>query len=183
MQVYNIKKEALVNNWLNNISIRKSLIAVISISLITLSIVTIALNSNIFTTVFEKNIEQDLLPNQLAKVEARIRAQLSTPLELAKSIKQNKYLIDWAMAGEPESGQQHVIYPSHLKMQDSASRERVSAKALIEENGCSIVEINNAGDDPLSACPKGVKLENQLRVAALDKGITIVFVLRLDLIS
>jgi hypothetical protein len=68
-------------------------------------------------------------------------------------------------------------------MQDSASRERVSTKALIEENGSSIVEINNAGDDPLSPCPKGDKLENQLRVAALDKGITIVFVLRLDLIS
>ena len=76
-----------------------------------------------------------------------------------------------------------ILYPSHLKMQDSASRERVSTKALIEENGCSIVEINNAGDDPLSPCPKGAKLENQLRVAALDKGITIVFVLRLDLIS
>jgi hypothetical protein len=68
-------------------------------------------------------------------------------------------------------------------MQDSASRERVSTKALSEENGCSIVEFNNAGDDPLSACPKGAKLENQLRVAVLDKGITIVFVLRLDLIS
>jgi hypothetical protein len=68
-------------------------------------------------------------------------------------------------------------------MQDSASRERVSTKALIEENGSSIVEINNAGDDPLSPRPKGDKLENQLRVAALDKGITIVFVLRLDLIS
>jgi len=68
-------------------------------------------------------------------------------------------------------------------MQDSASRERVSTKALIEGNGCSIVEINNAGDDPLSPYPKGAKLENQLRVAALDKGITIVFVLRLDLIS
>jgi hypothetical protein len=68
-------------------------------------------------------------------------------------------------------------------MQDSASRERVCTKALIEENGCSIVEVNNAGDDPLSPCPKGAKLENQLRVAALDKGITIVFVLRLDLIS
>jgi hypothetical protein len=68
-------------------------------------------------------------------------------------------------------------------MQDSASRERVNTKALIEENSCSIVEINNAGDDHLSACPKGAKLENQLRVAALDKGITIVFVLRLDLIS
>jgi len=51
------------------------------------------------------------------------------------------------------------------------------------ENGCSIVEINNAGDGPLSPCPKGANLENQLRVAALDKGITIVFVLRLDLIS
>ena len=68
-------------------------------------------------------------------------------------------------------------------MPDCASRERVSTKALIEDNGCSIVEINNAGDDPLSPCPKGAKLENQLRVAALDKGITIVFVLRLDLIS
>ncbi|AZQ83576.1 hypothetical protein EKO29_05675 [Colwellia sp. Arc7-635] len=68
-------------------------------------------------------------------------------------------------------------------MQDSASRERVSTKALIEENGCSIIEINNAGGDPLSPCPKGAKLENQLRVAALDKGITIVFVLRLDLVS
>ena len=75
------------------------------------------------------------------------------------------------------------VYPSHLKMQDSASRESISTKALIEENGCSIFEINNAGDDPLSPCPKGAKLENLLRVAALDKGITIVFVLRLDLIS
>ena len=68
-------------------------------------------------------------------------------------------------------------------MQDSASRERVSTKALIEENGCSIIEINNAGDDPLSPCPKGVKLEKQFRVAAFDKGVTITFVLRLDLIS
>jgi len=68
-------------------------------------------------------------------------------------------------------------------VQGCASRERASTKALIEENGCSIVEINNAGDGPLSPCPKGAKLENQLRVAALDKGITIVFVLRLDLIS
>jgi hypothetical protein len=68
-------------------------------------------------------------------------------------------------------------------MQDSASRERVSTKALIEENGCSLVEINNVGDDPLSPCPKGAKLENQSSVAVLDKGITITFVLRLTLIS
>jgi len=45
------------------------------------------------------------------------------------------------------------IYPLHLKMQVSASRERVRYKAWIEENSCSIVEIHNAVDDPLSACP------------------------------
>jgi methyl-accepting chemotaxis protein len=50
-----------------------------------------------------------LLPNQLTKVEARIRTQLSTPLELAKSITQNQYLIDWAMVGEPASDQQQAI--------------------------------------------------------------------------
>jgi hypothetical protein len=70
-----------------------------------------------------------------------------------------------------------------LNKQDSASRERVSTKALIEENGYSIVEINNAGDDPLSPCPMGAKLENQFSVAVLDKGITITCVLRLALIS
>jgi hypothetical protein len=52
------------------------------------------------------------------------------------------------------------VYPNHLKMQDSASRKRVSTKALIERNGCSIVKINNAGDEPLSTCPTGAKLEN-----------------------
>ena len=36
------------------------------------------------------------------------------------------------------------------------------------ENGSSIFEINNAGDDPLSPRPKGAKLENQLRVAYRD---------------
>jgi len=69
-------------------------------------------------------------------------------------------------------------------MQDCARGERASTKALIEdetmdgegrakqdaraENGCAIVEINNATDGPLSPCPKGAKLENQLRVAYMD---------------
>jgi hypothetical protein len=75
------------------------------------------------------------------------------------------------------------IYPNRLKMKDSASRKRVSTKTLIERNGCSIVKINNAGDDPLSPCPAGAKLENQCSVAALDKGITIICVLCLALIS
>jgi hypothetical protein len=101
-------------------------------------------------------------------------------------------------------------------MQDSANRERASTKVLIEDNGCSIFETDNAGDALLSPCPKEAKLENQFGVAALDKvptwpflaihgstalvnpctsmwdirimqeqlsRITIVFVLRLDLIS
>ena len=68
-------------------------------------------------------------------------------------------------------------------MQVSASRKRVSTKALIEEDSYSIVEINNAGDDPLSACPPGVKLENQSRVTILNKGITIIYALCLDLMS
>jgi hypothetical protein len=70
-----------------------------------------------------------------------------------------------------------------LKIQKSASRKRVSTKALIENNGYSIVDINNAGDDPLSPCPMGVKLEKQPSVVALEKGITIIYVLRLALIS
>ena len=110
-----------MSNWLNNISIRKSLIVVISASLVTLSIVTLALNSNIFTSVFERNIEQDLLPNQLAKIEARIKLKLSTPLELSKSITQNKFLIDWAMAGEPESGQQQAVdFLKHMQEKNNA---------------------------------------------------------------
>jgi hypothetical protein len=76
-----------------------------------------------------------------------------------------------------------LIYPNHLKIQGSASRERGSIKALIEENGCSIVKINNAGGDPFSPCPTGAKLEKQFSVAALDKGIAITFVLHLTLIS
>jgi len=67
-------------------------------------------------------------------------------------------------------------------MHDSAGREGVSIKALIEENSYSIIKINNAGDGPLSPCPKGAKLENQFSVAILDKGITILIVSRLDLI-
>jgi hypothetical protein len=64
-------------------------------------------------------------------------------------------------------------------MLDSASRERVSTKALIEENGYSIVEINNAGDNPLSPCPMGAKLENQFSVAVLGKVPTWMWVIRI----
>jgi hypothetical protein len=56
-------------------------------------------------------------------------------------------------------------------------------KALIEENGYSLVEINNDGDDPFSPCPKGAKLKNQSCVAILANGVTINYAPRLDLIS
>ena len=48
---------------------------------------------------------------------------------------------------------------------DGEGRAKQDARA---ENAYSIVEINNATDDPLSSCPKGAKLENQLRVAYMD---------------
>jgi len=46
-----------------------------------------------------------------------------------------------------------VLYTNLLNKQVSASRERLSYRALIEDNSYSIVETNNAGDGPLSACP------------------------------
>jgi len=48
---------------------------------------------------------------------------------------------------------------------DGDGRAKQDARA---ENGCAIVEINNDGDDSLSPCPKGVKLDNQCRVAYMD---------------
>jgi len=72
----------------------------------------------------------------------------------------------------------NLLYPLYLKMQVSASRERVSYKALIDENSYSIVEINNAGDDPLSPCPQRAKLENQFSVATLNKVPTWMWVIR-----
>lgn len=68
-------------------------------------------------------------------------------------------------------------------MLDLASQKRVSTKVLIEEHASFIVEINNVAGGPLSPGPKGAKLENQFNVAVLDKGITIIFMLRLTLAS
>ncbi|WP_286234921.1 methyl-accepting chemotaxis protein [Thalassotalea sediminis] len=110
-----------INNWLRNVSIRKLLIAVITFSLITLSLLSISLNNYIFSQLFQDNIEQDLLPNQLAKVKFRIREQLSTPLELSKSITQNQFMLDWAAANEPEAQQQQVIdYLSNMQQANDA---------------------------------------------------------------
>jgi hypothetical protein len=42
------------------------------------------------------------------------------------------------------------------------------------ENGCSIVDINNATDDPFLSCPKGAKQENQLRSTSFEKLNTLI---------
>jgi len=96
-------------DWLKNLKIRDALVAIISVALLSLTITTILLNNQIFTNVSETSIEEDILPNQLAKVEARIRSQLSPPLSLSKSITQNQYLLDWALNNEPEEQQANVI--------------------------------------------------------------------------
>ncbi|WP_445947471.1 methyl-accepting chemotaxis protein, partial [Shewanella sp.] len=70
----------------------------------------------------EKSIEQDLLPNQLAKLEAQIRYQLSTPIELSKGMSQNKFLLDWVMAGEPDASQGQIIdYLAYIQKENQAS--------------------------------------------------------------
>ena len=84
-----------MNEWLKNLKIRHALIAIITISLLTLSFAGILLSNSTFTQVSEQTIENELLPNQLAKVNARIRYQLDTPLTLSKAITQNKFLIDY----------------------------------------------------------------------------------------
>ena len=47
---------------------------------------------------------------------------------------------------------------------DGEGRAKQDARA---ENSCSIVEINNATDDPLLPCPKEAKLEKQLRAGCM----------------
>jgi len=98
-----------MSEWLKKIKIRHALIAIIAVSLLTLSIAGTLLSNNAFTKVSEQSIESGLLPNQLAKVAAQVRHQLSTPLVLSQSMSQNKFLIDWALAGEPVEGQQQII--------------------------------------------------------------------------
>lgn len=116
-----MKTAMLIKSYLKNMSIRKSLITIIATSLISLSLLSIALNNMIFSRLFQENIEQDLLPNQLAKVKSRIKNQLSTPLELSKSITQNKFLIDWTLAGEPQENQKNMIeFLSYMQKENKA---------------------------------------------------------------
>lgn len=107
---------------LQNITIRHLLILIISFALIVLAASTTVLNGSLFASAAEKSIEQDLLPNQLAKIEAQIKLQLSTPIELSKGMSQNKYLLDWALAGEPSEGQAKAIdYLAYMQRENQAS--------------------------------------------------------------
>jgi methyl-accepting chemotaxis protein len=110
-----------MNDWLKNLKIRHALIFTIAISLLTLSSAGILLGNSAFKEVFRSNIEKDLLPNQLDKIEAKIRHQLSTPLELSKAVTQNKFLIDWVQSGEPVAQQAEVIdFLDYMQEKNSA---------------------------------------------------------------
>jgi len=110
-----------MNEWLLNLKIRHALVGIIAIALFILSFSTTLLNNNMFTSVTEQSIESDLLPNQLAKVESRIRYQLGTPFELSKGMSQNKFMSDWSLAGEPEEQQKEMIdYLAHIQQKNNA---------------------------------------------------------------
>jgi methyl-accepting chemotaxis protein len=105
-----------------NIKIRHLLILIISLALVVLAASTTILNGVLFSSAAEKSIEQELLPNQLAKVEAQIKLQLSTPIELSKGMSQNKYLLDWALAGEPSDGDTKLVdYLAYMQKENQAS--------------------------------------------------------------
>lgn len=67
--------------------------------------------------------------------------QLSTPLILSKSITQNKFLIDWALAGEPQAQQDKVIIHSQLsslktkQLKQFDGFENISGKLLQNDDG------------------------------------------------
>ena len=104
-----------------NFKIRHLLILIISFALIFLAASTTLLNRSLFFASAEKSIEEELLPNQLAKIEAQIRYQLSTPIELSKAMSQNTFILDWVMAQEPAAQQQQVIdYLAHVQKENKA---------------------------------------------------------------
>lgn len=125
--------------WIRNMKIRDALVAIIAVALFSLTITTILLNNQIFTTVSETSIEEDILPNQLAKVEARVRAQLGPPLSLSKSMTQNQYLLDWAKNNEPEDERPQVI--NYLK----TMQEKNDALVVFWVSNISQNYFNNGG--------------------------------------
>ncbi|RHW76797.1 methyl-accepting chemotaxis protein [Colwellia sp. RSH04] len=125
--------------WIRNMKIRDALVAIIAVALFSLTITTILLNNQIFTTVSETSIEEDILPNQLAKVEARVRAQLGPPLSLSKSMTQNQYLLDWAKNNEPEDERPQVF--NYLK----TMQEKNDALVVFWVSNISQNYFNNGG--------------------------------------
>ena len=76
-----------------------------------------------------------------------------------------------------------LYIPAPLEDAGCSKSRKGQVQGIDFDNSYSIVKINNAGNDPLSPCQEGAKLEKQFSVAILVKGITISFVPRLELIS
>ena len=111
-----------MGSLIKNLKIRHALIGIIAIALLALAATSMLVNSHMFTNVTKQNIEQEMLPNQLSKIEEHVRNQLSMPIELSKAITQNKMLIDWALENESENFKMEVVdYLGYIKQKNSAS--------------------------------------------------------------
>ena len=139
-----------MKNWLATFKIQHALVGIITLALVILSLATTVITNKMFTEVTEAGIESNLLPNQLAKVEARIRYQLSTPLELSKAMSQNKFLSDWSLADEPQSQRQEVIdYLMHVREKNRALFSFwVSNVSKNYYNQDGILKVLNRQEDP-----------------------------------
>lgn len=107
---------------LTNISIRKALIFTITLALILSTLLSTLFSSMQFNRVFDEFNEQAYFPTLLGNVEANIRAELNTPMALAKGLEQNHYLLQWASKGESETNWPEIKqYFGDVKRKNDAS--------------------------------------------------------------
>ncbi|KPV96455.1 Methyl-accepting chemotaxis protein PctC [Pseudoalteromonas sp. P1-9] len=105
-----------------NISIRNALILTITFALVLSTLLSTLFSSAQFNRVFEQFNDQAYFPALLGKVEASIRAELNTPLALAKGMEQNSFLMKWVEEGEnAEQWPEIQDYFEHIKNENNAA--------------------------------------------------------------
>ncbi|WP_299493069.1 methyl-accepting chemotaxis protein [uncultured Shewanella sp.] len=111
-----------IKKWIASFSIRRGLVGLTSIALLT-SIIFATFSSNyVFRSIVENRAKNEELPNRLDKIKNKISSELQIPISLSKGIAQNQFLIDWALAGEKDSEIAPVLaYLSRLKDENGAS--------------------------------------------------------------
>ncbi|MCL1124519.1 methyl-accepting chemotaxis protein [Shewanella surugensis] len=111
-----------IKKWIASFSIRRGLVGLTSIALLT-SIMFATFSSNyVFRSIVESRVQSEELPNRLEKIRNKISSELQIPISLSKGIAQNQFLIDWDLAGEKETETAPVLrYLSRLKTENGAS--------------------------------------------------------------